>query len=103
MLCTVLATKGSVEVDLVDFRNCTSLSSMEQPALILSSSRVVGIEVFLLGSVLSIQGWILDALDFDDGRVITALRHCLVKLGKNEFVPLTSSCEINHPQWSLLS
>ena len=78
-------------------------SSMEQPALILSSSWVVGIKVFLLGCILSIQGWILDMLDFDDGRVGTASCHCRMKLRKNEFVPLTSSCEINHPQWSILS
>lgn len=67
---TILATKTSVEIVLVDLGNKCFLCSMKEPVFILDTCWIVDLKVFLLYSILSIEIWVLDALNFDNSFVI---------------------------------
>ena len=92
-LHTILPTETPVEVCFVDLGDRTFSGPMKQPALIQNSFGVVSIKVFLLGSILPIESWVLDTLNFGNGFVIL---HCFVKLCKYKFVLRTCCCKINH-------
>ena len=73
---------------------------MEKPPLIFNIFGIVGIKTFFLYSILSIECWVLDTLNPDNGTVVGSLHHSLVKLCECKLVPITSSCKVNHTQWN---
>ena len=93
---TILTTKAPVKVGLVDLFNCIACGSMKQPALILNLTRIVGVQVLLLRSILAIQSWILDTLNFDNSSVVLTLDHGFFELFNCKLVSLTSRWKLNH-------
>ena len=96
---TILSTKTSVEVGLVDVGDDTFLCTMEKPALNLNTGVAI-IKISLLGSILPKRCWILDTLDFDNGCIIFTLCHGFVKLCKSQLVSFATCWKVNHQQWN---
>ena len=75
---TILSSKASVKVGFIDLGYRRLFSAMKKSALILNSFWIVSIKMSLLCSVLSIESWILDTLNLENGTVVATLCHCVI-------------------------